>query len=91
MSDEVDLRVALALAQKEAAEARAQVADLERKISEQQDWLMSIEQRSGLLSNNLLTRAFTVWAYYLVATLTISLPIGLVVVVVVLLSQSASR
>lgn len=39
MSDEVDLRVALELARKDSAEAKAEAKEL-------RDWLTAIEQRS---------------------------------------------
>ena len=74
MSDEVDLRVALELARKDAADAKAEAKEL-------RDWLTAIEQRSGLMSDSILSRAFTVWGYYLLATLTISLPIGVIIFV----------
>ncbi len=76
MADEVDLRVALELAQREAAEARREVRILQRRIKR-------LEELSGLSSDSLMTRAFTVWGYYVLATLMISLPIGFVMWVVV--------
>lgn len=76
MSDEVDLRVALAMAQKDAAEAKTEAKEL-------RDWLTAIEQRSGLMSDSLTSRAFTVLGYYLLASFMVGIPIGLVVVIVV--------
>lgn len=76
MSDEVDLRVALELAQREATEARREVRILQRRIKR-------LEELSGLSSDSIFTRAFTVWGYYLLATLTVSLPVGFVMWVAV--------
>lgn len=82
MSDEVDLRVALELARKDAADAKAEAKEL-------RDWLTAIEQRSGLMSDSVVSRAFTVWGYYLLATIIISIPVA--IVTAVLLSSAFAR
>lgn len=82
MSDEIDLRVSLAIAQKDAAEARAEAKEL-------RSWLQAIEERSGLMSDSIFTRAFTVWGYYLLATIIISIPVA--IVTAVLLSSTFAR
>ncbi len=66
---EVELRVALELAQREASEARREVRILQRRIKR-------LEELSGLMSDSVLTRAFTVWGYYVLATLTVGVPVG---------------
>ncbi len=67
--DEINLRVALELAQREATEARREVRILQRRIKR-------LEELSGLSSDSLITRAFTVWGYYFLASLIIGLPLG---------------
>lgn len=75
---EVELRVALALAQKDAAEAKAEAIEARREVRILQRRIVKLAELSGLMSESVFTRAFTVWGYYLLATLTASIPIGLV-------------
>lgn len=81
---EIELRVELALAQKDAAEARAEVKEL-------RDWCQSLEERSGLMSGSLMARAFTVWGYYLLATISVGIPIGLIIALLVMVSGLSGR
>lgn len=89
MSDqsEIDLRVALALSQQAAEDALAEAKEARREVRVLQRRIVKLEELSGLMSENIFTRAFTVWGYYLLATLTASIPIGLVMWLLIELSK----